>query len=144
MGMMNPTLGSTAVGVVPPWRGGMASGVNSTCREAGTTAGIAVLGTLLQHVVSTHVHHALAGTASAGKATTIANAISVGGTPQVVAQAPASMRAALLHTAHLSYAAGLREIFYVAAAFALVGCVASLALVRKRHLRADAAGAGAH
>ena len=42
LGMMNPTLASTAVSVVPPWRGGMASGMNSTCREAGTAAGIAV------------------------------------------------------------------------------------------------------
>jgi len=141
LGMINPTLASTAVSVVPPWRGGMASGINSTCREAGTTAGIAVMGTVLQHQVQTHVHHALAGTAAAAKAATIGSAISVGGTPQVVARAPASQRAALLHTAHLSYAAGLDAIFYVAFAVAVVGAVTAFALVRRSHLRADATGA---
>ena len=61
LGLINPTLASTAVSVVPPWRGGMASGMNSTCREAGTTAGIAVLGRCSSIRSVAHVHNTLAG-----------------------------------------------------------------------------------
>ena len=45
-GMVNPPLASTAVGVVPPQRAGMASGISSTFRQVGIATGIALLGTL--------------------------------------------------------------------------------------------------
>jgi EmrB/QacA subfamily drug resistance transporter len=142
LGLINPTLASTAVSVVPPWRGGMASGMNSTCREAGTSAGIAVLGTLLQHQVRTHVYDTLAGSPLASLSKTAVNAISTGGTPQLVHAAPASFRPGLLSVAHLSYASGLRSIFVLAAIVAGVGCVVAVALVRKGHM--IYAGEGGH
>ena len=43
-GLVNPPLASTAIGVVPPAKAGMASGVNSTFRQIGIAAGIAALG----------------------------------------------------------------------------------------------------
>jgi len=134
LGLMNPTLASTAVSVVPPWRGGMASGMNSTFREAGTAAGIAVAGTLLQHQVRVNVHNALAGSPLAPLAKTAANAISTGGTPRLVHQSPAAFRPGLLAVAHMSYASGLRTIFLLAAIVAAVGCLIALVLVRKRHM----------
>jgi EmrB/QacA subfamily drug resistance transporter len=142
LGLMNPTLASTAVSVVPPWRGGMASGMNSTFREAGTAAGIAVAGTLLQHQVRTEVHSTLAGSPLAPLARTAANAISTGGTPQLVHRSPAAFRPGLVSVAHLSYASGLRTIFVLAAIVAAVGCLTALALVRKRHM--IYAGEGGH
>jgi len=45
-GMVNPPLASTAVGVVPVHRSGMASGVNTTFRQIGIAVGIAAYGTL--------------------------------------------------------------------------------------------------
>jgi len=45
-GMVNPPLASTAIGVVPPQKAGMASGVNSTFRQIGLAASIAVLGSI--------------------------------------------------------------------------------------------------
>jgi len=134
LGMINPTLASTAVSVVPPWRGGMASGMNSTMREAGTSAGIAVLGTLLQHKVRVQVHSVLAGSPLASLSKTAANAISSAGTPQLVHNAPASFRPGLLSVAHVSYASGLRTIFVAAAIVAAVGAAISVAVVRKRHM----------
>src|SRR6185437_121448 len=44
VGLINPALASTAIGVVPPQRSGMASGINSTFRQVGIATGIAVLG----------------------------------------------------------------------------------------------------
>ena len=45
-GLVNPPLASTAIGVVPPQKAGMASGVNSTFRQVGIAAGIAALGSI--------------------------------------------------------------------------------------------------
>ncbi len=134
LGLINPTLASTAVSVVPPWRGGMASGMNSTFREAGTAAGIAVAGTLLQHQVHVSVHNAFAGTPLAPISKTAANAIATGGTPELVQRTPAAYRLHVIATAHVSYASGLRTIFELATIIALIGCFTALALVRKRHM----------
>jgi EmrB/QacA subfamily drug resistance transporter len=142
LGLMNPTLASTAVSVVPPWRGGMASGMNSTFREAGTAAGIAVAGTLLQHQVRISVHNAFAGSPLASLAKTAANAIAAGGTPQLVHRSPVSFRPGIVSVAHMSYASGLRTIFVLAAVVAAVGCIIGLALIRKRHM--IYAGEGGH
>jgi len=140
LGLINPTLASTAVSVVPPWRGGMASGMNSTFREAGTAAGIAVAGTLLQHQVRINVHNALAGTPLAHISKTAADAISVGGTPELVRRTPTVFRPHIVSVAHMSYASGLRSIFVLAAIVAGVGCITALALVRKRHMLYAAGG----
>ena len=45
-GVVNVPLASTAVGVVPPARAGMASGINSTLRSVGIATGIAALGAI--------------------------------------------------------------------------------------------------
>jgi EmrB/QacA subfamily drug resistance transporter len=134
LGLINPTLASTAVSVVPPWRGGMASGMNSTFREAGTAAGIAVAGTLLQHKVHVSVHNSFAGTPLAPLSKTAANAISTGGTPELVQRTPPAYRLDVISAAHLSYASGLKSIFLLATIVAAIGCVTAAALVRKRHM----------
>ena len=60
IGMINPPLASTAVGVVPVARAGMASGVNSTFRQVGIATGIATLGSIFSQQVSDAVRPALA------------------------------------------------------------------------------------
>ena len=49
VGIANPAIASTAIGVVRPERAGMASGFNNTCRQVGLAVGIAVLGAVFQH-----------------------------------------------------------------------------------------------
>ena len=61
-GIINPIMAAASLGVVPPSQGGIASGTNNTFREAGQTAGIAVLGTLLHSTVRTEMESELAGT----------------------------------------------------------------------------------
>jgi hypothetical protein len=113
----------------------MAGGMNSTMRQLGTTAGIAVLGTLLQHQVLIHVKRALAGSFLSSGSKGIANAIAAGGTPNLLARQPLAARPGLLHVARLSYSAGLSTIFLAACIVASVGAIIAFALVRKRHLR---------
>ncbi len=143
MGAVNPSLGATAVAIVPPWRGGMAGGISQTWREFGVTAGVAGLGALLQHQVRSHLAAGLAHTAVAGRATSFAATISVGGTPSLLAHTPAAQRPLLHHLAVVSYAAGLKSIFLVGIVLALIGCIGSFALIRLRDLyQQPTAGAG--
>jgi EmrB/QacA subfamily drug resistance transporter len=141
-GLIGPTLASTAVGVVPPWRGGMAGGINAVCRSLGTAAGFAVLGALLAHQVLTHVTSAVAGSPLAPAAKGLAGGISAGATPQLLQKFPAVFRPRLEHVAHDAYAAGLSTVFTVAAAVAAAGAIVAVTLVRKRHLLAGGPPSG--
>ncbi|HEY5398999.1 MAG TPA: MFS transporter, partial [Trebonia sp.] len=58
-GLVNPPLASTAIGVVPPAKAGMASGVNSTFRQIGIAAGIAALGSIFVSSIQSHLTAAL-------------------------------------------------------------------------------------
>ena len=60
IGMINPPLASTAIGVVHYSRSGMASGINSTFRQVGIVTGIAGLGAIFAHEVSHTVNSKLA------------------------------------------------------------------------------------
>jgi EmrB/QacA subfamily drug resistance transporter len=142
LGLIGPTLSSTATGVVPPWRGGMAGGMNSTMRQFGTTAGIAVLGMLIQRQVNIHVTRELSGSYLAGGAKGIADAITAGGTPTLLAEQPAAARPGLLHVARVSYSAGLASAFIGAFVVASAGAVTAFALVRRRHMRVGPPGGG--
>lgn len=61
IGLINPPLASTAVGVVPVERSGMASGVNSTFRQVGIATGIATLGSLFSQQVADAARSGLTG-----------------------------------------------------------------------------------
>ena len=60
IGLINPPLASTAVGVVHHSRSGMASGINNTFRQVGIATGIAGLGAIFQHDVTRYTKAALA------------------------------------------------------------------------------------
>jgi EmrB/QacA subfamily drug resistance transporter len=143
MGAVNPTLGATAVSIVPPWRGGMAGGISQTWREFGVTAGVAGLGAVLQHQVRVHLIAGLAHTAVAGRAGSFASSIAVGGTPTLLQHTPAAERPLLHHLAVVSYASGLKSVFLVGIVLAVIGCIGSFTLIRRRDLyQQPTAGAG--
>ena len=79
VGLVNPALASTAIGVVPPQRSGMASGINNTFRQVGIATGIAVLGAIFESSLTTTITPKLAGTAAAGQGAEIARAVAAGG-----------------------------------------------------------------
>ncbi len=132
VGLVNPTLASTAIGVVPPQRSGMASGINSTFRQVGIAVGIAVLGAIFENGLATKLVPGLAGTPAAGHATAISHAVAAGGAGQVLTSVPAGERVHAAAAIHGAYAATMNEILLVGAIIALVGAVLSLALVRAR------------
>ena len=59
IGMINPPLASTAVGVVHHSRSGMASGINNTFRQVGIATGVAGLGAVFQHQIAIKTTNAL-------------------------------------------------------------------------------------
>jgi len=141
-GMVNPPLASTAIGVVEPEQAGMASGVNSTFRQVGIAVATAALGTLFTSALRRSLEHGLAGVpALAGHASAIAAQVQQGNFSAVLATAPPAQRARLEAAAHSAFASGLNELLLVTGAVALVGGIASLALIRSRdfaHTRAAA------
>jgi EmrB/QacA subfamily drug resistance transporter len=53
VGIANPAIAKIGLGVVPPQRAGMASGISNTCRIGGMATGVAALGAIFQHHLAT-------------------------------------------------------------------------------------------
>jgi predicted MFS family arabinose efflux permease len=119
VGLANPAIGSTALGVVEPTRSGMASGFNNTCRLGGVTIGIAALGAIFESRIGTKLAELVPHLPSGAAASVAANG--TGGVPPTVA-----------HAARDAFIAGLNEILLIGAATVLVGSLAVLALIRAR------------
>jgi EmrB/QacA subfamily drug resistance transporter len=137
VGLVNPPLAATAVGVVPHERSGMASGINATFRQVGIATGIAGLGAVFQHVIksstvsslhaSGHAREVLA--AAHGQLSTYLGSGAVGALRHGVTPAG---HAALEHAYRVGFAEAFTTIAGIAAAIALLGAVAGFALVRGR------------
>jgi EmrB/QacA subfamily drug resistance transporter len=112
IGVTNPSLAATAVGVVHPRRAGMASGINNTFRQVGIATGIAGLGALFEHLLITKLPGPIPGQALAT------------GNPHVV---PPGLRHAYL----AAYTSALDELLLVGALACFVGAAAGLLLVRR-------------
>ena len=132
VGLVNPALASTAIGVVPPQRSGMASGINNTFRQVGIATGIAGLGALFEHKISSQLAPHLIGTPAAGHAGQIAKAVAAGGTQRVLHSVPHADRGQTLAGIHVAFASAMNEILLLAGVVALVGAVLAVVLVRGR------------
>jgi EmrB/QacA subfamily drug resistance transporter len=152
VGMINPPLASTAIGVVPPARSGMASGINNTFRQVGIATGIAGLGAVFQHQVTRHTASLLASSGQAGqvmRAThgSLGTALQSGNVSALERGLAPPARAALNHAYRSGFTDALTTILIIAAAVALTGAVCALVLVRTRDFVASgpqAAAAGEH
>jgi EmrB/QacA subfamily drug resistance transporter len=136
VGLTNPAIASTAVGVVDPRRAGMASGINSTFRQVGIATGIATLGAIFQSSVASKILDALNASGAARPA----------GEHLPPAEVLAQGNPKVLGAAHDAFVTGwtgaLNEILVIAAIVALAGAVAALVLVRKQDFVAHGAPAG--
>jgi hypothetical protein len=127
----------------------MASGINTTFRQVGIAAGIAVLGAIFSSGIRTRLAPHLAGTPVAGHSAALAHAVAGGGAQSVLAAVPASLRGRATEGVHAAFAGAMNEILLVAAVVALIGAALGLILVRKEdfvmvaaHARAEVARAG--
>jgi EmrB/QacA subfamily drug resistance transporter len=132
-GMVNPPLASTAVGVVPPERSGMAAGVNTTFRQIGIATGIAAYGSIFTVSLHHNLDRALSATpALAGHGSEVVTAIQQGTAGQLVQSTPASSREALVSAIHASFTSTLDLLLVVSAGLALVGALCAVSLIRSR------------
>jgi EmrB/QacA subfamily drug resistance transporter len=127
IGMTNPGIAQTAIGVVPPQKAGMASGINNTFRQVGIATGVAALGAIFQSQVSSKLSE-LAPQAPPS----FADAVSSGGIHAAVQAAPPQAHAQLTAAADQAFISGFNEILLIGGIVALVGAVAGFALVRSR------------
>jgi EmrB/QacA subfamily drug resistance transporter len=129
IGMINPPLATTQVGVVPPQRSGMASGIGSTFRQVGIATGIAALGAIFQHAVAAKTIDAL-GSAPRGGGTLSAT-LSSGDVGGVLRAVPPAQRQRFVDAFHTGFTGALNEILMIAAVIAFLGALAGFALVRR-------------
>ena len=130
-GLVNPPLASTAIGVVPPAKAGMASGVNTTFRQVGIATGIAALGSIFTSEIQRHLTSALP-PSLAGSTGRMVTAVREGSVGQLLASVPAADRAAVGGALRSSFAAALNELLYVTAGLALIGAVCAVVLIRRK------------
>ena len=137
VGLVNPPLASTAIGVVPNERSGMASGINSTFRQVGIATGIAGLGAVFQHSVrngtiatlrsSGHAREVLA--AAHGQLGTL---LESGEVTHFARSLPSAAHTALVHSYRVGFTGAFTTIALIAAVLALVGAGLAFVLVRSR------------
>jgi EmrB/QacA subfamily drug resistance transporter len=133
VGLVNPPLASTAVGVVAPDRAGMASGINSTFRQVGIATGIALLGTLFSSAVRSDVLTRVSAVPGlAGRAGQVSSAIQSGQIGQFIGRLPGTARPTVALITRSAFTSGLNRILLVAAIVALVAGLVSLAAIRTR------------
>jgi hypothetical protein len=137
IGMVNAPLATTAIGVVPPERSGMASGINNTFRQVGIATGIAGLGAVFEHGVRTRTLSALAHTGHAHDVLAVAHGhlaavLQSGQVQPLLHQLPPSARGAFLHAYRVGFTGALSQCLVIGSVVALAGALCAFALVRAR------------
>jgi len=137
VGLLNPPLASTAIGVVPHERSGMASGINSTFRQVGIATGIAGLGAIFQHSVTHGTTVALRASGHAPEVLAsahgqLATLLESGNVTQIARTLPPAARIALEHSYRVGFTGAFTTIALIAAILALTGAALAFLLVRGR------------
>jgi EmrB/QacA subfamily drug resistance transporter len=127
IGMTNPMIADAALGVVPPARAGMASGINSTFRQVGIATGVAALGAVFQSRIDSELAQSVPQAPSG-----FSDAVASGAIDPAVAQAPPQFQDRALTAAHDAFISGFNEILLIGAAVAIIGGILGLVMVRRR------------
>jgi EmrB/QacA subfamily drug resistance transporter len=125
IGLSNPSIASTALGVVPAARSGMASGINNTMRIAGVATGIAALGAVFQTKISDEIGKLLPQAPSG-----FADGVAASGT-QAASQAPPQLHDQAVNAAGVAFTNAFNEILLIGALILFSGALATFALVRQ-------------
>jgi len=137
IGLVNPPLAAAAIGVVPPARSGMASGINNTSRQVGIATGIAGLGAIFQHSIASNTSRAIAQGDHAREILAsahghLATVLESGELGRVAGALPRAAHTALVNAYHVGFTDALTQILIVGGSIALVGSLCAFALVRSR------------
>jgi EmrB/QacA subfamily drug resistance transporter len=125
IGLTNPGIGTAAIGVVPPAKAGMGSGINTTFRQVGIATGVAGLGAIFQ----SRIESKLADTLPHAKSG-LAEVVASGGSKAAGQVVPPGARAEVTHAATVAFVNAFNEIMLIGAVIAFVGATLGLILVR--------------
>jgi EmrB/QacA subfamily drug resistance transporter len=122
IGIANPAIARVGLGVVPPERSGMASGLSNTFRIGGLATGVAALGAVFQQRITTSMSQSIGAHAAA-----LGRVISSAGI-----KAAAHGQPKIADAARVAFVSGLRSIFVIGAIIVALGGVAAACLVRSK------------
>ena len=125
IGLANPAIARTGLGVVPPERSGMASGISNTFRVGGLATGVAALGAIFQQRITA----SLVATFDKGAAQ-LGRVAASGGVDAAAVYAHG--RPGAVATIHIAFVSGLRDIIVIGMIVVLIGALAAVALVRAK------------
>jgi EmrB/QacA subfamily drug resistance transporter len=125
IGLANPAIAKTALGVVSAQRAGMASGISNTFRTGGLATGVAALGAIFQHHLTTSLGERLG-----HPDPLLAKALAAGGTRAAESFAP-TQHGVLAASRH-AFVSGTNEILVIGSIVVLLGSLAAFVLVRAR------------
>jgi MFS family permease len=131
LGMFQPLRAATSIGVVPPERSGMASGVNETFQQVGVVVGIAALGAFFESRITSAL---VADPRAVGlDPATSGDLVAAGRIEAVGSAAPEALAAA-----RAAFVSGFHQTMLVCAALAAVAAVVGLLLIRTRDFHSSA------
>jgi EmrB/QacA subfamily drug resistance transporter len=122
IGIANPAIARVGLGVVPPERSGMASGISNTFRIGGLATGVAALGAVFQQRITASMS-----TSVGARAGALGRVISSAGV-----KAAAHGQPKILDAARVAFVSGMRTIFVIGAIVVALGAVAAAWLVRSK------------
>jgi hypothetical protein len=131
-GLLNGETAKVSMSVIPPERGGMASGISGTLRFVGLVTGITGLGAVLASETEQRFLHSasvLPLSNVLGDAHHTVARIVAGDIPGVVAQTPEPFRAAIAELSRSSFATGFSLVLLVAGAVAALAAGLTFASV---------------
>jgi EmrB/QacA subfamily drug resistance transporter len=133
IGIANPAIARVGLGVVPPERSGMASGISNTFRIGGLATGVAALGAVFQQRITSSLSSSVGAHAAA-----LGRVVSSAGV-----RAAAHGQPKIADAARLAFVSGLRTILIIGAAVVALGAIAAATLVRAKDFHGAAAPAPA-
>jgi len=125
IGTANPGIGQAAIGVVPPQKAGMGSGINTTFRQVGIATGVASLGAVFQSQVSSKLSEQLPNAPHG-----LAEIVSSGGSVAAAKVVGPGQRAEVVHAAKVAFVSGFNEILLIGSILSFVVAAAGFFLVR--------------
>lgn len=127
-GLINGEMTNIALGLVPPERSGMASGINSTARQVGVALGFAGLGAILAHTIANTFHRLVSGQDVGAQ---VASLVVKGDLAGAAASVPAPLQGIVLAAAHRAIYQGFHVVVAVAGMVGIAGAVFSYFTVRQ-------------
>ena len=127
IGTANPGIGQAAIGVVPPEKAGMGSGINNSFRQIGIATGIASLGAVFQGQVSAKLSELLPNAPHG-----LAEVVSSGGSVAAAKVVAPGQRAEVVEAAKVAFVSGFNEILLIGSILSFAAAAAGFFLVRSR------------